>query len=248
MGITGLFLVSFIIIHMSGNLPLFLGDVAGFNLYTQFMTTNPLIKVMELVLVLGFGLHIYYALTLTRKNRDARPAQYVFKNETGSSSWFSRNMGFTGSIIFIFLAVHLYMFWGYFHYGSGQPVAVQTAYEEVWKLTEPLKVNDSFSIAKGGYITKDALPALMASGVSEVKGVSMYKVVHDSFKVWWIVLFYVLAMALLAFHLNHGFQSAFRSLGLVHLRYSGLIKAVGTGIAVVVPLLFALMPVYHFFI
>lgn len=57
------------------------------------------------------------------------------------------------------------------------------------------------------------------------------------------VLFYVLAMAVLSFHLMHGFASAFQSLGLNHKGYNKLIKGFGTAFAIIVPLLFAIIPV-----
>jgi succinate dehydrogenase / fumarate reductase, cytochrome b subunit len=62
-------------------------------------------------------------------------------------------------------------------------------------------------------------------------------------------ILYVLAMATLAFHLLHGFKSAFQSLGLNHPKYTPAIKGFGTFFAIVVPVLFAVIPVYiHFFL
>lgn len=58
------------------------------------------------------------------------------------------------------------------------------------------------------------------------------------------VVFYVLAMAVLAFHLMHGFASAFQSLGINHKKYNPIIKFVGTAFAIIVPLLFAIIPVF----
>jgi succinate dehydrogenase / fumarate reductase cytochrome b subunit len=56
-------------------------------------------------------------------------------------------------------------------------------------------------------------------------------------------IFYVLSMSVLSFHLWHGFASAFQSLGLNHPKYTPLIKLLGRGFAIVVPLLFAIIPV-----
>jgi succinate dehydrogenase / fumarate reductase cytochrome b subunit len=62
-------------------------------------------------------------------------------------------------------------------------------------------------------------------------------------------ILYVIAMAVLAFHLLHGFQSAFQSLGLNNPNWTPKIKFFGTAFAIVVPLLFAIIPVYiHFFL
>ena len=60
-------------------------------------------------------------------------------------------------------------------------------------------------------------------------------------------LFYVFSMSVLAFHLWHGFASAFQSLGLNHPKYTPLIKIFGRGFAIVVPLLFAIIPVMIYF-
>jgi len=54
-------------------------------------------------------------------------------------------------------------------------------------------------------------------------------------------------MVLLSFHLQHGFASAFQTLGLEHKKYSPIIKGLGTLISVLVPLGFASMPVYFLF-
>jgi succinate dehydrogenase / fumarate reductase cytochrome b subunit len=50
-------------------------------------------------------------------------------------------------------------------------------------------------------------------------------------------------MIVLGYHLLHGFQSAFQSLGINHPKYTPLIKIIGTGFAVIVPLLFAIIPI-----
>ena len=63
----------------------------------------------------------------------------------------------------------------------------------------------------------------------------------------WIVLLYVLGCISLAWHLLHGFQSAFRTLGLSNYKYIGMIKAFGAFFSVLVPLLFALMPISMYF-
>lgn len=73
---------------------------------------------------------------------------------------------------------------------------------------------------------------------------NLYEVVDYTFQHWWFVLFYVISMVVIAFHLHHGFQSAFQSLGLNHQKYTPLIKAIGTGYSILIPLAFAVIPVY----
>ena len=98
MAITGLFLCSFLIIHFLGNIALFTNPVQ-FNEYTRFMSSNPIIRVMEIVLVLGFLTHIIDAIILTRANKKAQPVKYAMnKNKAlgiqeiwdlrGQLSWF----------------------------------------------------------------------------------------------------------------------------------------------------------------
>jgi succinate dehydrogenase / fumarate reductase cytochrome b subunit len=249
MALTGLFLVSFLLVHMSGNTLLFQEDPAPFNEYSRFMTTNPLIRVMEIVLFAGFIFHILDAANLTIKNRKARTERYAIKKDAGNSSWFSRNMGLTGSVVFIFLAVHLVGFWGVFHFGEGQSVSVQQASDEMWKLTAPIGTGmGDLALGEGDYLDASTADLLQKANVTQIQAISMYEVVKSAFSQWWIVLFYILAMGLLAFHLNHGFQSAFRTLGLYHSKYWPIVTGAGLVFSILVPLVFAAMPVYQFII
>ena len=205
MAITGLFLCSFLIIHFLGNIALFTNPVQ-FNEYTRFMSSNPIIRVMEIILVLGFLTHIIDAIILTRVNKKAQPVKYaVNKNK---SSWYSRNMGLTGTIILVFLILHLQSFW----------------YE--YKFGEVL-------------ITVD-------SNGNEIK--DMFTIVKTAFSEWWYSAIYILAMILLGSHLNHGFQSAFQSVGLRHKKYTPTIKMLGTGFSISITLGFISFPIYFFII
>lgn len=254
MGLTGLFLVSFLLVHLSGNLLLFKDDGGvSFNEYTKFMTTHPVIRVMEWVLFAGFILHIIYAAVLSRQNNKARPVKYAYtKNRGKSSSWFSRNMGWTGSIFLVFLVVHLTMFWGFYKFGGGiSGIPIEQVYTENWKLKESPGTftnpyNQEVTIEKNTYLDQASYELLKANNVTTVKALSMTEVVKTSFQEWYIVLFYVIAMVFLAFHLVHGFQSAFRTLGLIHKKYTPVILLLGKGLAIIVPLLFGLMPLWYF--
>ena len=111
MAVTGLFLVTFLIEHLLGNLLLFKDDGGkAFNEYAKFMSTSPLIRVMEVVLFAGFLFHIVDGIILTIQNRRARPVKYAVQKSSPDSSWVSRNMGLTGSIILIYLVIHLRSF------------------------------------------------------------------------------------------------------------------------------------------
>ncbi|RAK66111.1 succinate dehydrogenase cytochrome b subunit [Hymenobacter edaphi] len=123
MAVTGLFLCSFLVVHLVGNLQLFKNDGgAAFNIYSHFMGTNPIIRTLEFGLLFGFGFHIYEAFVLTGKNRKARGSQgYVANHIEQNSPWQSRNMGLLGTIILVFLLVHLYNFFYRARFGDLDP-------------------------------------------------------------------------------------------------------------------------------
>jgi succinate dehydrogenase / fumarate reductase cytochrome b subunit len=81
MAVTGLFLCSFLVIHFLGNIALFT-DPVQFNEYTRFMSSNPIIRVMEIILVAGFLTHIIDAVMLSRANKKAQPVKYVMDKKT----------------------------------------------------------------------------------------------------------------------------------------------------------------------
>ncbi|GAA3953291.1 succinate dehydrogenase cytochrome b subunit [Hymenobacter algoricola] len=122
MALTGLFLCSFLVVHLIGNLQLFKDDGgAAFNIYSHFMGTNPIIRTLEWGLVLGFGFHIYEALVLTRRNQTARGIGYVESRPSQNSPWQARNMGLLGTVILVFLLVHLYNFFWRARFGDLDP-------------------------------------------------------------------------------------------------------------------------------
>lgn len=106
MALTGIFLVTFLLVHLIVNLSLFLGS-DGFNAAAHFMDTNPFIQVMQPILGLGFIAHIVMGIVLELKNRSSRPVKYAKNNVNANSSWMSRNMIVTGAMILAFLVLHL---------------------------------------------------------------------------------------------------------------------------------------------
>ncbi len=202
--LSGIFIIVFIIVHMSGNTLLFKDDGGlAFNAYSSFMSTNPVIQFASKINYAIILLHIIYALILTIKNSAARPHQYDIKGGNVSSSWASRNMGLLGTIILIFLLIHLRGFWYEMHYGN---------------------------------------LGLDANGNKD-----LYMLVATSYSQWWYSTIYLISMLALAFHLSHGFSSAFQTLGLNHVKYNSLIKGAGLVFSIIVPLIFALMPIYLYF-
>ncbi|MBT3299953.1 MAG: succinate dehydrogenase cytochrome b subunit [Candidatus Marinimicrobia bacterium] len=111
MAITGLFLSLFLIIHLIGNLTLF-GGPEFFNSYVSTLSAvRPLVRFIETILTLIFLVHIVNGIRITLENKRATPDKYISNKTNENSSFFSRNMGLTGSVIFIFLAIHLQTIW-----------------------------------------------------------------------------------------------------------------------------------------
>lgn len=107
--ITGLGLVGFTATHLAGNLLMFLGaDV--FNTYGHKLVTNPFILGAEAILLGMFLLHITLALTVTVQNAQARGRRYYIKRRSGGETVASMTMPVTGTILLIFIILHLINF------------------------------------------------------------------------------------------------------------------------------------------
>jgi len=125
MSLSGLFLIAFLCVHLALNL-LLIFDNSGdlFNQGAHFMATNPIIKIVEPILAIGFIIHIVWAITLTLQNQKARPIKYALRNQSDNATWASRNMFILGGLVLIFLAIHLYNFWWNIKFPSlGTPLA-----------------------------------------------------------------------------------------------------------------------------
>lgn len=195
-GLTGLCLCMYLVVHLGGNLLLFKNDGgAAFDRYAETLPNLLVIRVIEIFLFAIFLIHIVTATVLWILNKQARRIDYQLNRPGENSTLFSRTMQMTGSIVYIFLAFHLRSFW--------YPARFQ---------------HDQFP--------------------------SMYGLVTEAFSHPLYCGFYVMAMAMLAFHLKHGFQSAFQTFGIKHQRYAFLIEAIGAIFWLVIPAAFASMPVY----
>ena len=106
MSLSGLFLITFLLVHLGVNLTLFAGSET-FNGASHFMATNPVIQVMQYVLAAGFIFHIFMGIKLELKNRASRPIKYEKNNAAANSGWASRNMIYTGILVLLFLLLHL---------------------------------------------------------------------------------------------------------------------------------------------
>lgn len=110
MALVGLFLITFLIVHLSINLLVLIPDGGRmFNLAADFMASNPIIQTMQWVLFGGFILHILLGIVLQIQNWMARPTRYKVENFE-MTSFFSKFMIHTGAIILLVLILHLINF------------------------------------------------------------------------------------------------------------------------------------------
>jgi succinate dehydrogenase / fumarate reductase cytochrome b subunit len=240
MALTGLFLSIFLVIHLLGNLQLFNEDGGlSFNTYAVMMTTNPLIKTVSYGLYFFIILHAVQGIGLALRNRKARGIAYrKFDNQ---SSWASRNMAILGTVLLVYIAVHMNDFWFQYKFGY----LPYTEYKVELATNTVLETN---SMPTDFVLSGKMTEQISEDGTTKTVVVkNLYAEVQEAFTNIWLVLFYVVAMAAVSFHLLHGFKSAFQTLGMNHVKYNGLIHFLGVWVfAILIPLAFAAMPIYFY--
>ena len=222
MAFTGLFLCLFLAGHLAGNLQLFIPGEAGrlqFNEYALFMTTNPAVKVLSYVTYFSILFHAIDGILLTVQNRKARPVKYAYNKPGANSSWASRNMAMLGTVLLAFIATHMTNFWAKMHFAE---MPMQDVVDENGLVTGQIK--DLYTIVIEFFNPAANSLALVA------------------------LIFYVLSMVAVGFHLWHGFQSAWQSIGVNHKKYTPIIRTAGKAYSVLVPALFAAIPVYIYMV
>ena len=206
MALAGLFLITFLFVHLGINLLLLVDDGGElFNRAAHFMASNPLIQLFQWVLFAGFIIHMIYGIILQVQNWLARPSRYKVEGYSHLSP-FSKFMIHTAAIILLFLVIHLVNF---------------------------------FFKAKFGHIGEVNYEGMVLE--------DMGGLVRAQFQETGLVVFYIFALIILAFHLHHGFQSAFQSMGWNHSRYTPFVKILSTLIAILVPLGFIAIPICIYF-
>lgn len=206
-GLTGLFLISFLVVHVGINSTILLNDNGEtFNTAAHFMSHNWVIRVMEIGLFAGLIIHIVVTLKLYFENKSKRPVGYAMSNANANSKWYSRSMALLGSLLLAFFVIHLRQFW------APTKIAVFNNIDE-----------NTYEMVKMTFAGENSILNII------------------------FLLVYIFAFFSLGFHLLHGFQSAFQTLGLNHKKYTPIIKAVGTAFSIVVPSLFAIIAIAIFF-
>jgi succinate dehydrogenase / fumarate reductase, cytochrome b subunit len=207
MGLTGLFLIVFLLVHCGLNCLIFVDlfnpddNGATFLHAAHFMGTNILMRTLEIGLVIGFLVHIVDGFVLYFQNKSARPVDYAYSKPSKNSPWYSRSMALLGTLILFFLIIHASDFW-------------------IPNRASQFMTGEEINLF-------DKMKAVFSNG--------------------WMVALYLGGCFSLFWHLLHGFQSTFQSMGWNHSKYNGIIHTIGTVYAVLIPILFASMPIaLHF--
>ncbi len=205
MGLTGLFLISFLVVHVGVNATIWANDGGVmFNNTAHFMGSTIVIRIMEVGLFLGIFLHIIQGYILAASNQSKRKVGYEVPMGNRGSKWYSRSMGLLGTILLLFFILHWWHFW----------------------------IPSRFT----------GIEEILVPG-TEKKLYNVYGLMKITFSELWVVVVYVIACFSLFWHLLHGFQSAFRTMGLSNKRFIAMVQGLGVGYSVIVSLAFAMMPV-----
>ena len=207
MALTGIFLVVFLVVHCYVNANVFFDNPeVNFNKAAHFMGTNFLVRVTEIGLFAGFLLHIVQGYKLEFQNRSKRTSRYAVTAGNKTSKWYSRSMAILGTLILLFLIVHLAHFW------------------------VPSRITGLEEVRYEGKIYHN-----------------LYLEMQNVFAQPWAVALYILGCFSLSWHLLHGIQSASQTMGWTTKNYFPLIKKTGVVFSILVPLIFALMPLHMHF-
>jgi succinate dehydrogenase / fumarate reductase cytochrome b subunit len=211
MAVTGLSLILFLIVHVTVNaciwavvfVPNDHGEV--FNKAAHWLGQTLIPRVLEIGLFIFLIIHIIQGYVLEVQNRQRREIGYAVKMGSRGSAWYRKSMGLLGTLIFLFLIVHIADFWIPSRFGGLNEVY----YEDV-----PGKTYHE-----------------------------LYGKMIIVFQNPWIVALYIVGCISLAYHLIHGFQSSFRTLGVSNKKYLGFLNGLGWAFSIIVCLAFAMMPV-----
>ena len=201
-GVTGVALFLYMLLHLAGNVLVFAGP-EFFNEYSHKLISNPLIIPIEIGLLAVFLIHIYKTVTMWFGNNAARPVAYAKKELAGGpsrKSVASSTMIGSGLFLLVFVIIHVKQF----KFGS-------------WYLVTDSTVRD------------------------------LYRTEMEVFQNPFWVIVYVVATLLVGLHLRHGISSAFQSLGLDHPVYTRRLTAIGIGLAVLIGVGLAAIPVWAYF-
>lgn len=214
MALTGISLILFLIVHVGLNACIWANDGGEmFNAGANFMGSMLVIRLLEIGLFAGIILHIIQGYLLSYKNATKRSQKYAISYGNKGSKWYSRSMGLLGTLILLFLIMHIYHFW------------------------VPSRLS---GIVPG---VKNLQPVHYGAEILGKEYHNLYAEMLLVFQEPLVVVLYVIGCISLAYHLMHGFESAFRTVGVYNNRYLMLLRYTGRGFAIIVCLAFAMMPI-----
>jgi succinate dehydrogenase / fumarate reductase cytochrome b subunit len=211
MAVTGLFLIAFLIVHVTVNacmwavvfVPRDNGEI--FNKAAHWLGQTLVPRILEIGLFVFIIIHIIQGYVLEVQNRQRRGIGYKVKMGSKGSAWYRKSMGLLGTLIFLFLIVHIADFWIPSRFGGLNEVAYDDSPGRVFH--------------------------------------NLYGKMMIVFQNFWIVILYVIGCISLAWHLIHGFQSSFRTVGVSNKKYLAILNGTGWAFSIIVCLLFAMMPI-----
>jgi succinate dehydrogenase/fumarate reductase cytochrome b subunit len=269
----GLFLLLFLPVHLGINLCL-LRDDGGewYRNASHFMGTNYIVKVFEIVLLASVLLHICLAIYLTIENWLARPVRYKVRTKT-KTPFMSRYMIWTGGIIACFLVLHFINF--YFvkldlvqgkysasieqvdklfqqkaiklqqgELNEKEQAALMAQYQAISQIS-PEKMDKSQKNMVN--LTKEEVIQYCGEDFKHVEP-DFYTMSKELFANKTYSLIYLVVFVVLGFHLYHAINSLAQTLGLSHRKYSPIIDWISVFYAVLVPLGFAIIPLWFMFV
>src|SRR4029078_11300513 len=211
MAVTGLSLILFLIVHVTVNACMWAvvfvpgdnGEV--FNKAAHWLRQTLVPRLLEIGLFVFFIIHIIQGYVLEVQNRRRRGIGYKVPMGSEGSTWYRKSMGLLGTLVFLFLIVHIADFWIPSRFGG---------LDEVMYDDSPGKAYHN-----------------------------LYGKMAIVFQNPWIVVLYIIGCISLAWHLIHGFQSSFRTLGVSNKKYLAILNGTGWIFSIIVCLLFAMMPI-----
>ncbi len=201
MAFSGIVWAGFILTHMAGNMLIFVSPEA-YNAYGHAITSGLIIYPTELLLIGTLLLHVFLAVKVTLENRKARGHRYAMTpNGSKGSSLASKFMAIQGSIVLVFIILHLTTF----------------------------KYGIYYETTVNGVVMRD-----------------LARLMREVFAQPGYVVWYMISLVLLWFHLSHGFGSVFQSLGIRNDRFAPMIHKLSIVYATVVIAGFISQPIYIF--
>jgi len=240
MALTGLFLCGFLVAHLAGNLLLLntSNKFLWFNTYARTLNAIPFLLLLEIGLLAIILIHACDGYSVWRHNKSARPEDYAegrqwakTKSKKSKKTVSSTIMMVSGTVILIFIAMHVWHFKYHNSIGPANPVSAHKAGE---------------SAAPLGAVNAGASAASPAEAQAEATDLAAH-VVYE-FKKPYVLVIYLFCMVALGFHLYHAVWSSFQTLGVTNTKARRAIIVLNGLFTFVIAGTFALLPIWVHFI